>query len=157
MDVHGKISFIEFCSSFLDCTTGFGIKQHSLLDDTKIQKNFYVDGIKEEGSRREWLVYQNERFRCTICLSFGVKTKRNNIFISGADYEEPFSRFSQKITRHADSEYHKASVKQYLDSFSSTRNYLTSYSSVDDTERQVLRIAVKIIIKIVIYLATHSE
>lgn len=152
LNIQEKILLIDFVSSLLDYDAE--IQNHNQLEDKKIRKIY----TKEDSSRRKWLSYQNQKFYCVVCLCFGLKTKQVNSFISGVIYEEPFYRFNQKIIRHENLQYHEASVKQYLTYADSVSISNSQNNCIDDnTHKGKLRIVVEIVIKIVIFLATHSE
>lgn len=154
---------VLFINKFSSCPallarseSGFKLNHKHNLDDTQITRIFYAEDWNGEFTRRNWLIYKHDNFFCMLCLCFGLnlslKSVSINQFINGIDYEDPFHRFIQKIRRHEDLQYHIASEKQYLE-------YI-KYNKCDNTDagdNRKSRIVVEIVIKIIIFLATHNK
>lgn len=123
---------------------------HNTETEAKIQK-FYYQTVNKELIRRDWIYSENNKFHCMFCIFFGVVHLRNhkdNISTSGLDYEKRFNVITQKIRRHEITRYHEVSQKMYT-SFSDKTNGLDEMNGV--------RCVVKTILKIIIFLVTHSK
>lgn len=150
------INYFSSSASFI-IKSEVQISEEHNLNHTRVQTIFYTEyeHEKQEICRRHWLVYKNNKFYCVMCLCFGIEldsTSANvNQFINGLSYEHPFHRFIQKIRRHEDLQYHTASEKQYL----AFRKYEESEAAGGDIKDS--RKVVEIVIKIIIFLATHSK
>lgn len=110
------------------------------------EKIFYefVDGQKR---RREWLLFQNNRFYCVYCICFSKSNSTNtNRFIEGVEYGKG-CRISGKLTDHEKGSHHILAKSTYF-------NLIDNVLSVEGAQK---RNVITIIVKIIIYIATHGK
>lgn len=97
--------------------------------------------------RREWLLFQNNRFYCVYCICFSALSE--NRFIQGVEYIKS-CRITEKLTSHDKESHHKLARSTYL-------NLVSDSNSEKNIYHAEKRNAIKIIVKIIIYIATHGK
>lgn len=108
------------------------------------EKIFYriKDGQKQ---KREWVYFQEDKFYCVYCLCFALK---ENIFTEGVKYVKA-CRITDKLSKHEAAAYHSHALGTYLKYSDPTHEAGQS----DSEKREVMRI----IVKIIILIATHGK
>lgn len=117
--------------------------------DLKInrRKIFYriKDGTEE---KREWVLFENNKFYCLYCVCFSLQ---KNQFVLGVEYKKG-CRLSDNLKKHDDAAYHNLATNAYLKFDPNLQQEVHEYV-YESSKRNVLRI----IVKIIIYIATHGK
>lgn len=133
---------LEFIKSVLAQT---GIPAHfaPCWKTNSTEKIFYriKDGQKQ---KREWVFFQEDKFYCVYCLCFALK---ENVFVKGVEYVKG-CRITDKLNIHEEATYHNHALGTYL------KHCPTQEACHYNSEK---RDVMRIIVKIIIYLATHGK
>lgn len=105
-----------------------------------IRKLFFRTNDGKE-SKREYVLFENDKFYCAYCVCFARKVNR---FVEGVDYTQG-CRMVDGLNKHETSAHHKLAEKNFLKANSDLPRENCS-------KREVLRI----LIKIIIFIATHG-
>lgn len=108
------------------------------------RKIFYEikDGHEQ---KRDWVFFQNNTFYCLYCLCFAIN---ENHFVNGIEYVKG-CRITDNLKKHDEAAHHKHAHSTYLKCRESTHK-----PHQDDSEK---RKVVRIIVKTIIYIATHGK
>lgn len=137
-----KVDFIKNVAAHTDIPVHFVRIKNGLCGDKIFYK--WIDG---ERYRREWLLFQNNRFFCVYCFCFSqLNSKKPNQFIEGVEYATK-CRISDKLSRHENESHHALAKSTYL---------RLNEGCISDEGVQK-RNVIKIILKIIIYIATHGK
>lgn len=107
------------------------------------RSNAYEIFYGADGAKREWLYFENNNFYCAYCLCFSPCT--NHRLVNGIEYTVG-CRVTDALNRH-EKEPHHNRAKGVYERFDSNR------PKCDLGTRQIM----KIIIRIIIFIATHGE
>lgn len=135
-----KLDFIKYVISETDIPFLF----KPLVGSHSSNKIFYKD-VDGEKLKREWLLFQNNTFFCAYCLCFSRSNVTNRL-IKGIEHVKG-CRITEKVKSHEDESHHKLAKLTYLNLVENT------ISSEGVQKRNVI----KIIVKIIIYIATHGK
>lgn len=109
---------------------------------SNVMKKIYE--IKDDGShKREWLFFLNNKFYCIYCLCFSPLDE--NRLVKGIEYVKN-CRAIDILNNHGKETNHQTAKNAYL------RSTNTYDGGGGDTRRNAL----KCIVKIIIYIATHG-
>lgn len=111
------------------------------------EKIFYRINDDGEKQRREYILFENNKFFCVYCLCFSPR--EINRLIKGIDYV-PGCRISNILSVHENEALHKLAIKE----FDRINGNDPAQGDIDKPER---RNAIKSIVKIIIFIATHGE
>lgn len=136
-----KIEFISAIISQNGIPPGFMEICRSNAD-----KIFYeiINGEKHE---RQWVLFLNNKFYCVYCVCFSPMNE--NRLVKGVDYVKN-CRITEKLNSHGKELHHKAANNAYLKIIADCEKEKEAYQSGG-------RIALKCIVKIIIFIATHGE
>lgn len=112
------------------------------LPNSKLENIFF----RENGERREWILFENGKFYCVYCLCFS--SHRKSRFISGIEYKKG-CRCSEALKKHENEINHISAKNIYV-------GKLPTCDSEMEQKRRDKRIALDSIVKIIIYQATHG-
>lgn len=112
---------------------------------SNIKNIFY---LLENGKtqRRSYVLFENNKFYCVHCVCFSPL--KENGLVRGVEYVQG-CRISEKLKTHDTSSNHQLAQRIYLQKLSNLNGELAE----PNTKRNVLRI----ILKIIIFLATHGK
>lgn len=114
------------------------------IPGTDEQKIFYE--IKNGNHhQREWLLFLDNKFFCIYCVCFSPLVK--NRLVQGVEYGKN-CRIIDKVKSHGSESHHKTAQNAYSTIGASNEAGLSAYQSGN-------RNAIKCIVKIIIYIATH--
>lgn len=110
------------------------------------EKLFYElkDGNK---TKREWVSFFNNKFFCIYCLCFS--TLDNNRFVQGVVFGKN-CRITNKVQRHEKEKNHELAKRTYA-------KYAAEIENKGEVYQSAQRNAIKCIVKIIIFIATHGE
>lgn len=119
-----------------------------------IQKNLYpVDENKRPLNLREWLVCENEKIYCVYCVCMSeTYPEQQKSLIEGLHVKPSLSSMNKILQGHECSTLHKTNRHKYL---KSGREINSSFNYNESTIQA--RKTVKIILKIIVFLATHGK
>lgn len=104
-----------------------------------VNKIFYSNGVK-----REWILFEDNRFYCAYCLCYS--SWRNHRLINGIECIAG-CRITDTLNRHEEEAHHKRAKSVFQERSLNGNNHRQS------TMREIL----KIIVRIIIFIASHGE
>lgn len=107
-----------------------------------IAENIFYQSVDGKSCRREWVLFQNNKFHCGYCLCFSAL--EGNRFVKGVEYVKG-CRITSLLQLHARETHHQLAKNSYWN--------LVSKDKIEHSEK---RNVIKIIVKIVIFIATHG-
>lgn len=136
-----KINFIQNVISQTDIPVDF------IPTKLGISENIFHRSIDGEQHPREWILFEKNTFYCAYCLCFSEL--RIDLLVTGVKYVKN-CRIAHKLTRHEVSAHHGLTKTTYL-------NLISNVGMHEEIYHSEKRNAIRIIVKIIIYLATHGE
>lgn len=120
-------------------------KNFTKISGTNEQKIFYEikDGNQQQ---REWLLFLDNKFFCIYCVCFSPLN--DNRPVKGVEYEKN-CRIIDRVKSHGNELHHKTAQNVYS-------TIAASYEAGSSTYQSGKRNAIKCIVKILIYIATHG-
>lgn len=112
------------------------------LQNSKPEKNFF----RENGERREWVLFENDKFFCAYCLCFSSHQKSR--LIVGFEYNKG-CRCTDVLKKHENEQNHISAKNIYIGKISTCDSEIKQ-------KRRNKRMALDSIVKIIIYQATHG-
>lgn len=123
-----------------------GIPQNfTKIPGTNEQKIFYEIKNGNE-QQREWLLFLDNKFFCIYCVCFSPL--KENRLVLGVEYKKN-CRIIDKMKSHASELHHKTAQNAYS-------TIAASYEAGSSAYQSGNRNAIKCIVKIIIYIATHG-
>lgn len=107
--------------------------------------NIFFEINKDETIRREWIFFLDNKFYCVYCLCFSPLN--SNRLVLGVEYVKG-CRITEKLCTHGKELNHKAAKNVYT-------NIVAKLNGEEVCNEK--RSAVKCIVKIIIFIATHGE
>lgn len=136
-----KVNFIENVLSQTDMPPGFiGLRNANF---NKIF--FYIENGKTQ--RRNYIFFENNKFYCVYCICYSLLSE--NILVKGLEYV-PGCRISVTLKNHESSKNHQLAERVYS-------QHSTNMNGETQIQHNAKRNVIRIIIKIIIFLATHGE
>lgn len=132
-----KVAFINDIISKAGIPTNF----QSLPNSNENKIWYRINNSEQEP--REWLFYENNKFFCVYCLCFS-SLKRHRL-IEGIEYVKN-CRVTETLNSHEFTSHHARA-----------KIVFRNMNLRCETNQSENRIVVKVIVKIIIFLATHGE
>lgn len=129
-----KLAFVQ---SVISCSTFT-----SSFVPTSTQCNLNKILFNKSNEKREWLLFQNNHFYCAYCLCFSASTV---VSLQTGVANVIGNRITDTLNRH-DEQHHHLHAKE-------TYERHISDGQFDNKTREIL----KIIVKIIIFIATHGK
>lgn len=155
---HLKIWFVEYnVSRSLDEIFSEIRLEYSSRDEPShyiIQKILYpVDENKRPLDLREWIMCEKEKIYCAYCISLSASYPDNQkSLIEGLKTSLPLSFITKSLKSHESCNLHKINKHKYL---KATREHSDAILHSENSKHP--RAVVQIILKIIIFLASHGE
>lgn len=147
-----KFHFIEIIISQSGIPLNFQRKPRT--NDKHTRQIFYTTCDNKE-IQREWLLFKDNKFYCAYCLCFSSSTlKSDALSKEGLNYLERNQRIVQKLQSHELSANHANAQKNYVTLLVPEVDVLSCKNNQYVEEK---RAALKTIIKIIIFMVTHSK
>lgn len=149
-----KVLFVNYILSLPELEVITEFKTTKTANKKQIQNIFseaiyHGEQFETTYVARNWLFIEPNKFYCVYCLCFGTAQLKSNDFLTdGLVLDQQLCRLTQIIRRHESSKYHDVNRNIYLRSKGSP-------SHTEDKEKA--RIVIKAIIKIIIFIVTHSK
>lgn len=141
---HAKIEFISNVISSTDFPAEFKARSNARSNSNAEKKKFEIKNGEQQ--KREWVLFVNNKFYCIYCLCFSSLNK--NRFVNGVEYVKNY-RIVDKLCTHGKESNHKIAMDHYS-------RMVANYEEGERAYQSGKRNAVKCIVKIIIYIATHG-
>lgn len=135
---HDKINFIDITISQKDIPKNF-----VPLPKSNSEKIFF----RENGEKREFILFENNKFFCVFCVCYSLYTKHR--LITGINYEKGCT-VSQILKQHENEKHHINAKRIYEEKNSACVPQA-------DEQRQDKRVVLNCIVKIIIFQASHGN
>lgn len=140
-----KLNFIENVIAQTEIPSNFAPDWKT----NKTRKIFFRIKDKQE-HKREWLLFENNKFYCAYCLCFAL---RPNQLVNGIEYVQG-ARITDNLNKHDKAPFHNHAIGIYSKLIADSDAQQETPQSVSaNAKRSVLRC----IIKIIIFIATHGN
>lgn len=137
-----KVTFIKKILSLSEIPRNFIAHRNANIDNIF----YYINDGKK--LRRNYILFENNRFHCVYCLCFSPLVE--NLFVQGVEYVHG-CRITNKLKDHDTARNHTLAQNIYLQKSAILNG--EGDGILQNPKRNVLRI----VLKIIIFLATHGK